>query len=41
LLDEHERRERFRAVAHAYAEANPAYLAETAEWDALADDGLE
>lgn len=41
LLDEHERRARFRAVGRAYAAADPAYEAETDQWDALAGDGLE
>jgi hypothetical protein len=40
LLDEHERRARFSAVRRAHAQADPAYAAETAEWEALAGDGL-
>jgi hypothetical protein len=41
LLDEHERRQRFRAVAAVYAQPDESYDAETEAWDALAGDGLD
>ena len=41
LLDEHERRARFRAVGRAYATVDSGYAAETEHWDTLAGDGLE
>ena len=40
LLDEHERRARFRAVGRAYAASDAGYVAETDQWDTLAGDGL-
>jgi hypothetical protein len=43
LLDEHERRARFQAVAAAHAQLDDSYDAETREWDAVVGvgDGLE
>ncbi len=43
LLDEHDRLQRFAAVRAGYA-ALPVeddYIAETAEWDAVGEDGLD
>lgn len=40
LLDEHDRRLRFAAVAAAYAEADSTYTSEVDAWDKLAGDGL-
>lgn len=41
LLDEHDRRERFAAVAAAYDESDPEYLADVAIWDNTLADGLD
>lgn len=41
LLDEHDRRQRFAAVAAAYAEVDADYVAETAVWDETLEDGLD
>jgi len=40
LLDDHEKRARLRAVGRAYAHADDSYVAEVAQWDLLAGDGL-
>ncbi|MQY24038.1 hypothetical protein [Nocardia macrotermitis] len=40
LLDEHDRKLRFAAVAAAYAEADSDYVAEVREWDETLEDGL-
>ncbi|MFR9752931.1 hypothetical protein ACL02S_18110 [Nocardia sp. 004] len=40
LLDEHDRRLRFAAVAAAYAEVDADYVAEFEAWDDTVDDGL-
>lgn len=41
LLDEHERRQRFAAVAAAYAEVDADYAAEVDAWDETMADGLD
>jgi len=41
LLDEHDRRQRFAAVAAAYAEVDSDYIAETDAWDETLEDGLD
>jgi predicted DNA-binding protein len=41
LLDAYERAARFEAVRFAHATADERYRAETAEWDALGDEGLQ
>ncbi|MGV9638016.1 hypothetical protein ACWDO0_27900 [Nocardia rhamnosiphila] len=41
LLDEHDRRRRFAAVAAAYAEVDADYVAEAEAWDDTLDDGLD
>jgi len=40
LLDEHDRRVRFAAVAAAYAEPSEDYADEVEAWDEIAADGL-
>lgn len=40
LLDERDRRARLDAVRAAHAAADPAYVAETQEWDGAVGDGL-
>lgn len=41
LLDEHDRRRRFAAVAAAYAEVDADYVAEVEAWDETLEDGLD
>ncbi|MFD6392960.1 hypothetical protein [Nocardia sp. NPDC060259] len=41
LLDEHERRQRFAAVAAAYAEVDADYAAEIDAWNETLEDGLD
>ncbi|MBF6215379.1 toxin-antitoxin system protein [Nocardia puris] len=41
LLDEHDRRMRFAAVAAAYAAADTEYADEVAAWDGALEDGLD
>ncbi len=41
LLDEHDRRQRFAAVAAAYSEMDADYVAEVDAWDDTLEDGLE
>lgn len=41
LLDEHDRRKRFSAVAAAYAEMDSDYAAEMDAWDETVADGLD
>ncbi|MBH0776228.1 hypothetical protein [Nocardia bovistercoris] len=41
LLDEHDRRMRFAAVAAAYAEMDDDYVTEAAAWDDTLEDGLD
>lgn len=41
LLDEHDRRQRFAAVAAAYAEVDAGYVAEVDAWDDTLEDGLD
>jgi macrodomain Ter protein organizer (MatP/YcbG family) len=41
LLDEHDRKQRFAAVAAAYAEVDSDYVAEIEEWDDTLEDGLD
>jgi macrodomain Ter protein organizer (MatP/YcbG family) len=41
LLDEHDRRRRFAAVAAAYAEAGADYANEVDAWDDTLEDGLD